>query len=67
MVKREHKLDSYKLDAVSEHFIGEHKDDLTPSDIFRLQRGSAADRATVAKYCIQVRLRAAPCSRVELR
>lgn len=29
------------------------KDDIHPKDIFRLQRGTAADRAIVAKYCIQ--------------
>lgn len=29
------------------------KDDVSPQDIFRLQKGSAADRATIAKYCIQ--------------
>jgi DNA polymerase elongation subunit (family B) len=29
------------------------KDDVSPQDIFRLQRGSSADRATVAAYCIQ--------------
>ena len=29
------------------------KDDVSPQDIFRLQKGSAADRATVAAYCIQ--------------
>lgn len=29
------------------------KDDVTPQDIFRLQRGSVDDRATLAKYCIQ--------------
>jgi len=29
------------------------KDDVTPKDIFRLTNGSAADRAIVAKYCIQ--------------
>lgn len=29
------------------------KDDVTPQDIFRLSAGSAADRAVVAKYCIQ--------------
>jgi DNA polymerase elongation subunit (family B) len=32
---------------------GMAKDDVTPQDIFRLTRGSAADRAVVAKYCIQ--------------
>jgi DNA polymerase delta subunit 1 len=29
------------------------KDDVTPQDIFRLTKGTAADRARVAKYCIQ--------------
>jgi DNA polymerase elongation subunit (family B) len=29
------------------------KDDVPPSEIFRLQKGSAEDRAIVAKYCIQ--------------
>ena len=29
------------------------KDDVTPQDIFRLTNGSDADRAIVAKYCIQ--------------
>jgi DNA polymerase elongation subunit (family B) len=29
------------------------KDDVSPQDIFRLHRGTAADRATVAAYCIQ--------------
>lgn len=32
---------------------GMAKDDVTPQDIFRLAKGSAADRARVAKYCIQ--------------
>jgi DNA polymerase elongation subunit (family B) len=29
------------------------KDDVSPADIFRLHRGSAADRALVGKYCLQ--------------
>jgi DNA polymerase elongation subunit (family B) len=29
------------------------KDDVPPSEIFRLQKGSADDRAIVAKYCVQ--------------
>jgi DNA polymerase elongation subunit (family B) len=29
------------------------KDDVTPQDIFKLSNGSSADRARVAKYCIQ--------------
>jgi len=32
---------------------GMAKDDVTPQDIFRLSKGSSADRAVVAKYCIQ--------------
>ena len=32
---------------------GVAKDDVTPQDIFRLSNGSDADRAIVAKYCIQ--------------
>lgn len=29
------------------------KDDIGPQDIFRLQKGTSADRAIIAKYCIQ--------------
>ena len=32
---------------------GMSKDDVSPQDIFRLSKGSSADRAVVAKYCIQ--------------
>lgn len=32
---------------------GMAKDDVTPQDIFRLSKGTAEDRAIVAKYCIQ--------------
>lgn len=32
---------------------GMAKDDVSPQDIFRLTNGSSADRAIVAKYCIQ--------------
>ena len=32
---------------------GMSKDDVSPQDIFRLSNGTAADRAIVAKYCIQ--------------
>ena len=53
VLKYDHKLDSYKLDHVAEHFTGQRKDDVSPSDIFRLQKGTAADRAVIAKYCVQ--------------
>jgi DNA polymerase elongation subunit (family B) len=29
------------------------KDDVTPNDIFKCQKGTSADRATIAKYCVQ--------------
>lgn len=53
VVQRDHRLDSYKLDAVAEHFIGLRKNDVSPNDVFRLQRGSAADRKVIAEYCLQ--------------
>jgi DNA polymerase delta subunit 1 len=53
VVQRDHRLDSYKLDLVAEHFLKERKDDVSPNDIFRLQRGSNEDRARIAKYCVQ--------------
>ena len=53
VVQRDHKLDSYKLDLVAAHFLGKNKHDVSPQDIFRLQRGSAADRRIIADYCVQ--------------
>lgn len=53
VVQRDHKLDSYKLDNVAEHFTGQRKNDITPKDIFRLQLGNSRDRSKIAKYCIQ--------------
>ena len=35
VVQRDHKLDSYKLDAVAEHFTGLRKNDVSPNDVFR--------------------------------
>jgi DNA polymerase elongation subunit (family B) len=52
-VQRDHKLDSYKLDHVAHTFMGMNKHDVSPADIFRLQRGSSADRMVVADYCVQ--------------
>jgi DNA polymerase delta subunit 1 len=53
VVQRDHKLDSYKLDAVATHFTGEAKHDVSPADIFRLHKGSAEDRRIIADYCLQ--------------
>jgi DNA polymerase elongation subunit (family B) len=53
VIQRDHKLDSFKLDNVAHHFIGLNKNDVHPSDIFRLQKGSDEDRRVIAEYCIQ--------------
>lgn len=53
VVQRDHKLDSYRLDAVASHFLGQNKHDVSPQDIFRLQDGSNDDRCMIARYCLQ--------------
>ena len=53
VVQRDHKLDSYKLDNVAHHFTGQKKNDVSPQQIFKLYRGTSADRKVVAEYCIQ--------------
>lgn len=52
VVQRDHKLDSYKLDAVANYFMKMNKHDVHPADIFRLQKGSSADRKIIADYCV---------------
>jgi DNA polymerase elongation subunit (family B) len=42
-----------RIDNVKYIRWGMAKDDVSPQDIFRLSKGSASDRAIVAKYCIQ--------------
>ncbi len=54
VVQRDHKLDSYKLDAVASHFMKMNKQDVSPQQIFDLyKRGNPEDRAKIADYCIQ--------------
>lgn len=53
VVQRDHKLDSYKLDNVAEHFLKMNKHDVSPSDIFMLQKGGSNDRKIIANYCLQ--------------
>jgi DNA polymerase elongation subunit (family B) len=62
MVKGQEKTNKYNVLLIQghEHFEkgksikwGMAKDDVSPKDIFRLANGSSADRAIVAKYCIQ--------------
>lgn len=52
-MRRDYKLESYKLDSVAEHFLDEHKLDVSPKEIFAAYRGSSEDRGRVAKYCVQ--------------
>jgi len=51
IIKREQKLESYKLDNVAKIHIGDKKDDITPMDIFNMATGTASEIATVIKYC----------------
>jgi DNA polymerase elongation subunit (family B) len=53
VVQRDHKLDSYKLDAVASHFMKQNKNDLLPNDIFRMFKGTSQDRKVIAEYCVQ--------------
>lgn len=53
VIQRDHKLDSFKLDNVAYHFLKSRKNDVSPHDIFKLQRQGAAERCTIAKYCLQ--------------
>lgn len=41
------------MDKKHKVFWTQVKDDIHPNDIFRLQKGSADDRALIAKYCVQ--------------
>ena len=53
IIQRDHNLDSYSLNNVSEIFIGDKKDDVTPKQIFEFQRQTSDKRAIIAKYCIK--------------
>ena len=53
VVRNGYNLPSYKLDNVAKHFIGSQKDNVSPKDIFRLQKLGSKERMIVAKYCIQ--------------
>ena len=53
IIKKEHKLESYKLNSVAEHFTGDKKDDLLPSDLFNYNTSTKDKIALVVKYCAQ--------------
>tara|TARA_Y100000746_G_scaffold224007_1_gene226107 strand:- start:2653 stop:5709 length:3057 start_codon:yes stop_codon:yes gene_type:complete len=52
-IKAREKLESYKLDNVCEHFLGEHKLDMDYKELFKMVRGTREQVAEVALYCIQ--------------
>ena len=56
VIKKDFKLESYKLDYVGEHFLKEGKDDVSPKEIFEAwseSDGSREKRTRVGKYCVQ--------------
>ena len=56
VIKKDFKLESYKLNSVGEHFLGEGKDDVSPKEIFEAWSktdGSREKRTRVGKYCVQ--------------
>jgi len=53
VIKRDEQLASYKLDDVAFHFLQQKKHDVSPRQIWELQKGSPADRKIVAEYCLQ--------------
>jgi DNA polymerase delta subunit 1 len=52
-VKAREKLESYKLDDVAEHFLGQKKLEMDYKELFRMVDGTPDEIALVAKYCIQ--------------
>jgi DNA polymerase delta subunit 1 len=53
-VKREHKLESYSLNAVSKHFLNDQKLDMPVKEIFgRYKEGDPVRLGEVADYCIK--------------
>lgn len=53
LIKKEHKLESYKLNNVAKHFTGDEKDDLSPADLFKYNTDTKDKIALVVKYCAQ--------------
>jgi DNA polymerase delta subunit 1 len=53
-VKREHKLESYSLNNVSKHFLGDTKIDMPVTEIFsRFAKGDPDLLGEVAEYCLK--------------
>ena len=51
IIQRDYKLDSYKLEAVGQEFVGSGKDPVTYRDIFKAFR--TKEMTEVGKYCIK--------------
>jgi len=52
-IQKEHNLRSYSLGAVSEEFLGDHKEDVPYAAILPLHQGTDVDRARIAVYCLK--------------
>jgi len=53
-IKREHKLESYSLNAVSKEFLKDQKNDMPVREIFRRYKdGDPKELGEVAEYCIK--------------
>ena len=53
-IKREHKLESYSLNAVSAHFLKDQKIDMPVREIFsRFREGDSKKLGEVAEYCLK--------------
>ena len=54
LIQKDYKLDSYKLDNVSKHFMKQQKEDLSPQQLFKnFKSGTPEQIKEIATYCIQ--------------
>ena len=53
VIQRDYKLRSYSLNSVSQHFLGEQKEDVHHSIITDLQNGTEETRRRLAVYCLK--------------
>lgn len=54
LVMRDYRLGSYKLDSVAEHFLGDHKVDLKPYELFaKFKEFTSKSICDIATYCVQ--------------
>ena len=54
LIQKDYKLNSYKLDNVSKHFMGKQKEDLSPKQLFKNYEIGTKDAITeIAIYCVK--------------